>query len=142
MAILAKYLFFNEYYMTVKERIHLEYVFDKVSKNILWNHLTTPTGLADWFADDVSLNGNNFVFSWNKSPQEAEKIGGSHLSHIRFRWLEEDDSKAYFEFRIHTVELTGSIALEIVDFVSPEERQEAITLWDSQVKVLKRTLGI
>ncbi len=126
-----------------KEKIHLEYVFEKVSKNILWNHLTTPTGLSDWFADDVSVNGSNiFIFSWNKATQEAECLSSSHLSYIRFKWLDDEDDTYYFEFRIHTVELTGDTALEITDFVEPDEKKETINLWDSQIKILRRTLGI
>lgn len=125
----------------MKERIHLEYVFDKVSRNSLWNHLTTPTGLSEWFADDVSINDNIFVFSWNKAEQEAEQIEYVNLSHVRFRWSDEEDD-SYFEFRIHTVEITGAIALEITDFAEEYEKEESINLWDSQVKVLKRSLGI
>ena len=61
---------------------------------------------------------------------------------VRYRWLEEEDENAYFEFIIHTIELTGSTALEITDFAEPNEKTDAIDLWDSQVEVLKRTLGI
>ena len=37
---------------------------------------------------------------------------------------------------------TGSTALEITDFAEPNEKTDAIDLWDLQVEVLKRTLGI
>lgn len=124
-----------------KERIHLEYVFDKVSKNSLWNHLTTPTGLSEWFADNVSIKNNTFTFSWNKMEQDAELIEYVQQSHARFRWLDEDETD-YFEFRIHTTEITGAIVLEITDFVEENEREETINLWDSQIKTLKRSLGI
>ena len=36
-----------------KEKFHIEYIFDKVSRRSLWNHLTTPPGLSAWFADDA-----------------------------------------------------------------------------------------
>ena len=45
-----------------KEKFHIEYIFDKVSRRSLWNHLTTPPGLSAWFADDVIINGNIYVF--------------------------------------------------------------------------------
>jgi uncharacterized protein YndB with AHSA1/START domain len=127
--------------MNEKEKIRLEYVFDKISRNSLWDYLSTPTGLAGWFADDVSIRGNNYLFTWNRHTQEAEKTVASNHSFIRFRWLDEDPG-AYFEFRIRTTEITGSTSLEITDFVEPEEKQEAISLWESQIKTLKRTLGI
>ena len=45
-----------------KEKFHIEYIFDKVSRRSLWNHLTTPPGLSAWFADDVTINDNTYVF--------------------------------------------------------------------------------
>ena len=61
---------------------------------------------------------------------------------IRYQWVDEEDKSAYFEFAIHTIELTGSTALEITDFAEPGEKTDSIDLWDSQVEDLKRTLGI
>jgi len=124
-----------------KEKFHIEYVFDKVSRRSLWNHLTTPPGLSSWFAEDVSINANKYIFKWDKDEQEAEVVSMKPEMSIRFRWLEEDPS-VYFEFIIHTIELTGSIALEITDFAEPDEKQDSIELWDSQISELKRTLGI
>ena len=98
-----------------KEKFHIEYIFDKVSRRSLWNHLTTPPGLSAWFADDVIINGNIYVFKWNK---------------------------AYFEFQIHSHELTGSTSLQITDFAEQDEKKDSIDLWDTQVEELKRTLGI
>jgi hypothetical protein len=125
-----------------KEKFVVEYVFDKASKNSLWNHLTTPSGLSDWFADDVSINQNIYSFTWNRSTEEAEQIALSPLSYIRFRWLEEEEETAFFEFRLLSIELTGGIMLRITDFAYPDEKEENVTLWDSQIKSLKRNLGI
>jgi hypothetical protein len=49
---------------------------------------------------------------------------------------------AYFEFAIHKLELSGGLTLEITDFSTPEEKSDAITLWETQVDELKRKLGI
>jgi uncharacterized protein YndB with AHSA1/START domain len=125
----------------MKEKFHIEYIFDTVSRRSLWNHLTTPPGLSSWFADRVEIRENKYVFKWNKEQQEAELIWLKPEVRVRYRWLDEDAS-TYFEFIIHTIELTGSIALEITDFAEPDEKQDAIGLWDTQVEELKRTLGI
>jgi uncharacterized protein YndB with AHSA1/START domain len=125
-----------------KEKFCIEYVFDNASKTSLWNHLTTPTGLSEWFADDVSIDGNIFTFTWNKFSEEAEQIAISPFSYTRFRWLDENDPKVFFEFRLQTNEITGGIVLEITDFAEEDEKEESITLWDSQIKILKRTLGL
>lgn len=125
-----------------KEKFHIEYIFDKVSRRSLWNHLTTPLGLSSWFADEVNIKGNRYTFIWNKEQQQADVIGSKPENFIRYRWVDEEDENTYFEFIIHTIELTGSTTLEITDFAEPEEKKDSIDLWDSQVANLKRTLGI
>ncbi len=125
-----------------KEKFHIEYIFDKVSRRSLWNHLTTPPGLSAWFADDVTINDNTYVFKWNRDEQEAEVLSVKPEISIRYRWTDEEEDNVYFEFLIHTVELTGATALEITDFAEPDEKKDSINLWDSQVYKLKRTLGI
>ena len=125
-----------------KEKFHIEYIFDKVSRRSLWNHLTTPPGLSAWFADDVTINDNTYGFKWNRDEQEAEVLSVKPEISIRYRWTDEEEDNVYFEFLIHTVELTGATALEITDFAEPDEKKDSINLWDSQVYELKRTLGI
>ena len=125
-----------------KEKFHIEYIFDKVSRRSLWNHLTTPPGLSAWFADDVTINDNTYVFKWNRDEQEAEVLSVKPEISIRYRWTDEEEDNVYFEFLIHTVELTGATALEITDIAEPDEKKDSINLWDSQVYELKRTLGI
>ena len=125
-----------------KEKFHIEYIFDKVSRRSLWNYLTTPPGLSAWFADDVTINDNTYVFKWNRDEQEAEVLSVKPEISIRYRWTDEEEDNVYFEFLIHTVELTGATALEITDFAEPDEKKDSINLWDSQVYELKRTLGI
>lgn len=125
-----------------KEKFHIEYIFDNVSRRSLWNHLTTPPGLSAWFADDVIINNNIYTFKWNKEEQNAEVVFMKPEISIRYRWVDETDNNAYFEFLIHTIELTGGTSLEITDFAEPGEKKDAIDLWDTQVEELKRTLGI
>lgn len=52
-----------------KEKFHIEYIFDKVSRRSLWNHLTTALGLSAWFADEVIINDNLYTFKWSKEAQ-------------------------------------------------------------------------
>jgi len=125
-----------------KEKFHIEYVFDKVSIRSLWNHLTTSLGLSSWFADEVDVQKNIYTFSWNKTQEQAEIVVVKPGIRVRYRWLNEEDDGSYFEFIIHTIELTGAKSLEITDFAFPDEKADAIALWDTQVEALKRTLGI
>ena len=99
-----------------KEKFHIEYIFDKVSRRSLWNHLTTPPGLSAWFADDVIINGNIYVFKWNKAEQEAEVLSIKPEMSIRTVGWMKRMKMTYFEFQIHSHELTGSTSLQITDF--------------------------
>ncbi len=125
-----------------KERFSVEYVLNNVSLVSLWNQLTTPLGLAAWFADKVTVKNNEYTFMWHKEEQKARAILITPEVCIRYRWIEDPEPFTYFEFLIHTLELTGTTSLQITDFAEPDEKEDAIGLWDSQVDTLKRTLGI
>jgi uncharacterized protein YndB with AHSA1/START domain len=124
-----------------KEKIRIEYPLARLSKFSLWNCLSSSGGLAEWFADDVTDNGKVFVFSWGKHQAKAELTGINPFTYVRFRWMDDDDD-SYFEFRLHKIELTGDWMLEITDFVEEDEKEHAITLWNTQIKTLKRRLGL
>lgn len=116
----------------------------KSSISILYKCLSTPSGLSEWFCDDVDLekNGKVFVFKWVDSEQRAEVVDQEEESHIRMVWLEEDRSEEhYFEFRIQVDEITGDVALLITDFCEPGEEDETRLLWESQVKDLMHNVG-
>ncbi len=123
-------------------KYELEYTLN-CSPKVLFSRLSTPEGLCEWFADDVSIEGDIFTFHWNKSEARARLIALKENKLVRFEWLDsEDTSSNYFEFRINIEELSGSLALIIIDFAEPEEKEDAIFLWDSQITDLKRTLGM
>ena len=70
-----------------KEKIHLEYLLNATSKNILWAAISTPTGLEDWFADKVISDDKIVEFHWGKTEQrKAEITAIRSFSFIRFRW--------------------------------------------------------
>ena len=125
-----------------KEKFHIEYIFDKVSQRSLWNHLTTPPGLSAWFADDVIIDDSLYTFKWDKTEERALVVSMKPETSIRYRWEDEEDESVYFEFIIHSIELPGGTALEITDFSEPADKSDSISLWDTQVEELKRTLGI
>ena len=125
-----------------KEKFHIEYIVDKVSNHSLWNHLTTPRGLSSWFADDVNIHSQTYTFTWRKVQEQAVVIKLEPEVCIRFHWVDDEEASSYFEFIIHHIELTGATALEITDFATPDEKADAIELWDTQVAELRRTLGI
>ncbi|MBN2349732.1 MAG: SRPBCC domain-containing protein [Bacteroidales bacterium] len=125
----------------MKKKIVLEYTINS-SPKVLYPRLSTPGGLTEWFADDVNFRGKIFSFVWNGVEQKAEVIQKKENRYIRFRWLDEDDDRCYFEFRINVDELTGDAALVITDFVDDDEEEDATELWNSQISELSHILGL
>jgi len=126
----------------MKEKFQLEYILNNISVSILWSSISTPSGLSEWFADKVSVEDNIYTFQWGKAVQQAELIQNRTGSYMRFRWLEDEEPKTYFEFRINLVELTNDVVLVITDFALPEEKAEYVTLWNNEVSALRKAYGM
>jgi hypothetical protein len=125
------------------EKFHIEFVFGEISINSLWNMISTVDGLSGWLADRVQIIDNSqYIFRWDKAESKASLVGMKVASYIRLKWDEDDTPDTYFELRIHQLELTKDITLEVTDFSDPEEKADSIFLWESQVETLKRKLGI
>ena len=124
-----------------KEKVQLEYLFNKVSTASLWNSISTPDGLSDWFADSVSVDSEIFTFRWSKVEEEAELLAVRQMNSVRFRWLSEDDEDSYFEMKIGSNQLTGDTSLTVVDFADNGEVNDVEDLWNSQIDILKRKIG-
>ena len=73
-----------------KEILELEYLIN-TSPGILFNRLTTPSGLSEWFADDVNVKGNIFTFRWSNSEQFAEQSLRKENKMVRYTWVEDED---------------------------------------------------
>lgn len=125
----------------MKVKVILEYPMN-CSPLVLYPRLSTPGGLSEWFADDVNVDGKYFTFYWDETEQKAELQYRRENFFIRFKWLDEPQENAYFEFRIVTDELTGDTALIITDFAEESERAGVIDLWNSQVVTLKHCVGV
>lgn len=124
--------------MTDKTKVQLEYIVN-CSPKVLFNWLSTASGLHEWFADDVRVKGKKFTFIWEGQEQVAELTLLKENRLVRFNWLDEEDS--YFEFRITQDELTGDVSLIIIDFAEDNDYEETKGLWDTQVADLKHILG-
>ena len=124
--------------MTDKIKIQLEYVIN-CSPKVLYNRLSTASGLSEWFADDVRIRGKQFTFIWEGSSQAAEMTLHKENKLVRFNWLEEEDT--YFEFRVNRDELTNDVSLIVVDYTDEDEQEETEELWNSQISELKHILG-
>jgi len=115
----------------------------KASPKMLFPFLSTPSGLSEWFCDDVNSRGEMFKFFWEGSEESAKLISKKNDKFIRWRWSEAEEAglKTFFEFRIEVDELTNDASLIIVDFAEEEEIEEAKLLWNSQISTLLHVIG-
>lgn len=126
-----------------KRKFNLEYSLNAVSGPILWNAISTPTGLQTWMADNVTSEEHIFTFEWSKDEiRQAEQTHRRTNSHIRFHWLDDENPKSYFELRMEYNELTGDYTLLITDFAEEEEVEELTELWNIEVDRLIRICGM
>ena len=125
-----------------KEKITIEYSLKSASTSVLWNSISTPLGLAEWFAENVTVEGDKYTFSWDDTDETAYLIKIKPNNYIRFQWENDKDSDVFFELRIVVQELGGEVALIITDFAEKNEKGDTILIWDKQVEDLRRKYGI
>lgn len=126
----------------MKEKFELEYTLNS-SPKVLFSRLSTPEGLAEWFADDVQVNGDIFSFFWDDVEYKAQLALLKDTRQVKFKWLgDAGEDEKYFEFKLNIEELTGDVALMITDFAIKGEKEDAINLWDTQVSELRKVLGL
>jgi len=125
-----------------KQRFELEYLL-KTSPKALDNMISTPSGLSEWFADDVNIKDDIYSFIWDGSEEESRLITKKPNSKVKWKWLEdeEDEIDAFFELRFEVDPMTKVVILSITDFAEDDEVDEAKRLWDQQISELKRFLG-
>jgi len=121
------------------KEIRLEF-FLKTSPSVLFSRISTPSGLAEWFADNVKVEGKIFTFYWGETEQKAEVLTIVPNILINFRWLDMDPAYQ-FGFDIVQDELTGDVALIVTDNIDDEDAEDTRNLWISQVAKLKHMIG-
>lgn len=128
--------------MTEKVKFEMEYLL-KTSPKVLENMLCTPSGLSEWFADDVNIKDDIFTFFWDGSEEQARLISKKPNSRAKFKWLtdEENGNDYFFEMSFDVDPMTKSVVMNIVDFAEEDEVEESQMLWEQQVSDLKRVLG-
>ncbi|MBC7848538.1 MAG: ATPase [Chitinophagaceae bacterium] len=125
--------------MSKKQQFTLEYPV-RCSPSILYEFLSTPAGLQEWFADKVDERDNVFSFSWNGTTDKAEVMESEENKFIKFHWTHTPAGE-YFEFRIEKSEVTNLTILIINDFAEKKDVKDQSQLWGYQVKDLFHRLG-
>lgn len=120
-------------------KFQLEFVIQS-SPQLLYQYLSTPSGLSEWFADNVNSRGEKFTFIWDGSEEEAKLLKRKSDEFVKFAW-EESEEGSFFEMKIIVDEITKDVSLFITDFADEDEVEESKMLWTNQVSDLKQVLG-
>ena len=59
--------------MSDKVKYELEFPIH-ASTSMLYNYISTPSGLSEWFADNVNSRGELFTFIWDGSEEQAKLL--------------------------------------------------------------------
>ena len=115
----------------------------KTSISVLYNRLSTPSGLAEWFADNVNIKNNILTFYWEGSEEKAIILKKKKDVFIQYQWLEDEGMEKYFEFLIQKDEMTKDISLIVTDFADDKlDKEDGVQLWNKQIDNLKNAIGI
>lgn len=125
--------------MDDKIKFEIEFVIQS-SPQLLYTYLATPSGLSEWFADNVNSRGEKFIFIWDGAEEVANLLKRKTDEFVRFRW-EENDDDSFFEMKIIVDEITKDVSLFITDFAEEDEVEESKMLWSNQISDLKQVLG-
>ena len=125
--------------MSEKVKFDIEFPIHS-SPSFLFQYLSTPDGLGEWFADNVNSRSDVFTFIWDDSEEQAKRISHKTNERIRYKWLEEDDD-TYFEFRIQVDAITKDVSLIVTAFADEDEVEESKMFWENQIDELKQTIG-
>jgi uncharacterized protein YndB with AHSA1/START domain len=135
----------STYYNAVmddKEKYEMEFVI-QASPSLIYTYISTPSGLSEWFADNVNSRGELFTFIWDGSEEQAKLLSKKSDERVKFRWLADDEEglTCYFEIRIQVDEITKDVSLMVTDFAEDDEIEEGKMLWTNQIGSLKQVLG-
>ena len=128
--------------MDLKEKFEIEFPI-QASPHMLYQYMSSASGLCEWSADDVNSRGKSFSFLWDGSEEIADLISSKSDSFVKYRWMDEseDQDKCFFEIRIVVDEITKDVSLMVTDFAYSDEVEESKMIWESQIADLKKLVG-
>lgn len=127
----------------MEEKIKYEMEFPiHASPSLLYQYISTPSGLSEWYADNVNSRGEIFTFIWEGSEEKAKLVSKKSDERVKFKWLTDEDTPYYFEIRIQVDDITKDVSIMVTDFADDEDEvEEGKMLWENMISDLKQVLG-
>lgn len=127
----------------IEVRFRHEYILNRASVRSIWNQLTTPKGLSEWFAPNVQINRTKVYVEWDEHGEdyrEGSIISSEHEKSIKWTW--DDNQKSYISMEIVKTELTSTVSLIIEDHDEDMDTPTLERLWERHIEALRHSLGI
>jgi uncharacterized protein YndB with AHSA1/START domain len=122
-----------------KFKFSQEYSF-KTSPKVLYNYISTPGGMQQWFADKVTMDSDhNYHFHWDAEEHVAELTTRLNKS-ARFDFLGTDMGN-FLEFKFIPSEIDNSIYMKVTDCSDNTDVDELESMWKSLISDLKEIVG-
>jgi len=78
--------------MSNKIKYELEFTV-KSSANLLYKYIATPSGLSEWFADNVNSRGEIFTFIWDGEEEQAKLLTKKLNQFVKFKWADDEETE-------------------------------------------------
>jgi uncharacterized protein YndB with AHSA1/START domain len=116
------------------------------SAKLLYPYLSTASGLAQWFCDDVNISPDKtYNFLWDGRNHFAELTNLRSNRSVRFLFVdkagEHPEDPSYIDFTIEFSELTQELFLKVIDYSEEADVEEQEELWDNLMQHLREIVG-
>lgn len=129
----------------VKNKFVADYQIN-ASKKIVFNYLSTASGLEEWFADEVRIDEDkNYIFNFDNEDHFAKLVILRSNAHVKFEFFDpknpDTSDHSFIEFRLEENELTQSLFLKVIDYSNEYEEEELAAIWEGMIGKLKEIIG-
>ncbi len=129
----------------VKNKFVADYQIN-ASKKIVFNYLSTASGLEEWFADEVRIDEDkNYIFNFDNEDHFAKLVILRSNAHVKFEFFDpknpDTSDHSFIEFKLEENELTQSLFLKVIDYSNEYEEEELSAIWEGLVSKLKEIIG-
>jgi uncharacterized protein YndB with AHSA1/START domain len=116
----------------------------KASVKLIFNYLTVPSSLEDWFADKVKFIDNQTLDMywdevWHKTHIQNKRCT-NNTCHVKYIFVDQGTDPNTLEFKVEHNEVTRTAFLRVFDY-SEMEDEDAQMLWNSLIEQLKQRIS-
>lgn len=116
----------------------------QASPKILYEFISTPVGLSQWFCDKAQTTLQNmWNLVWDETEHLATQTHNKPNKLVRYQFQTQDPSDVdppYLQFEIEKNELTRVAFLKVTDYSTMEDKAELDELWHGLIANLKTVI--